>query len=152
MRGLPLNLNGIRLKATFSQRETDDAFSLFSAVTDFRSYFQRRVPSRKTNPPFSRRRFWPMHYAHLNFVSPMRRRRTAFVRNSARDVFRRNEPRGAPFCAFRRVSFGKWKPRIRVLVDISTSRDFRLHLVLHAVVVNYDRNVSRLEKFKEVIF
>lgn len=144
MRGSPLNLNGIRLKVTFSQRKTaGDAFSLFSAVTDFRSYFQRRVPSPKTNLSFSRRRFWPMHYAHLNFVSPMRRRRTAFARSSARDVFRRNEPRGAPFCAFRRVSFGKWKPRIRVLVGISTSRDFRLHLVLLVVVVNYDRNVSK---------
>lgn len=53
----------------------------------------------------------------------------------------------APFVVCR---LGKWKPRIRVLVGISTSRDFRLHLVRLAMVVNYGRNVSGFEKFEEL--
>jgi len=157
LRGSPLNLNGIRLKATFSRRETcretagnvHDAFSLLSAVADdriFNDEFRRGRATFLFHDDVSGRcitRIW--------ILFPWRRR-TAFARSSTRDVFRRNEPHGAPFCAFRRVSFGKWKPRIRVLVGISTSRDFRLHLVWLAVVVNYGCNVSEFEKFKELCF
>lgn len=144
MRGSPLNLNGIRLKATFSRRETcrETAGDVHGAAplvssrprpNPRRSYFQRRAPPR---PSFFTTTFsWPMHYAHLNFVSPTSSLRVPPAMFS--DVTSRAEPLFAPLVVRRSGNGSRAFAFLRVSRRLAISA---LHFVWLAVAVSYGRD------------